>query len=176
MFRLLSKKVYLLSLVLLITIGLSSCKNEQPKLMKAVTQFDTEQQRDSHIALMRKDHKDLLRHKRDETMIRGIRTKDNSLKACINCHVPKSYKGKVLRHTDPEHFCATCHQYVAAQPDCFQCHVDHPVDENPGTAGKSLTPKQLESLHASISKQSDALTDKQTSSAGSNTQGETVSE
>jgi len=117
--------------------------------MKAVTQFDSEQERDAHIALMRKDHKDLLRHKRDDTMIRGVRTKDNSLKACINCHVPKQHNGKILRHTDPEHFCATCHQYVAAQPDCFKCHVDHPVDDKTGIAS-NLTDDQLDKLHAAI--------------------------
>jgi len=161
MFRLLSKKVYLISLVVFLAIGVSSCKNEQPKLMKAVTQFDTEQQRDAHIALMRKDHKDLLKHKRDETMLRGIRTKDNSLKACINCHVPKEYNGKILRHTDPEHFCATCHQYVAAKPDCFKCHVDHPVDDKAGTAS-NLSQDQLDILHASIST-TEALVDNKSS-------------
>ena len=173
MSRLLLRKVYLISLVLFLAIGVSSCKSEQPKLMKAVTQFDTEQERDAHIALMRKDHKDLLKHKRDETMIRGIRTKDNSLKACIACHVPKQYKGKILRHTDPEHFCATCHKYVAAHPDCFQCHVDHPVDDNGGTAS-NLSQDQLDRLHASISK-SNALADKGLSAENAST-GEAVSE
>ena len=158
MFRLLLKKVYLISLVVFLATGVSSCEDEQPKLMKAVTQFDTEQQRDAHIALMRKDHKDLLKHKRDETMLHGIRTKDNSLKACINCHVPKEHNGKILRHTDPEHFCATCHQYVAAKPDCFQCHVDHPVDDKAGTAS-NLSQDQLDRLHASIST-TEALVDK----------------
>ncbi|HIQ15261.1 MAG TPA: hypothetical protein EYH38_06790, partial [Leucothrix sp.] len=98
MFRLISKKIFFISLVLLLTVGVSSCNSEQPKLMKAVTQFDTDQQRDDHIALMRYDHKDLLRHKRDDTMLRGIRTEDNSLNACINCHVPKEHNGKILRH------------------------------------------------------------------------------
>jgi len=168
MFRLLLKEVYLISLVLFLAIGVSSCKSEQPKLMKAVTQFDTEQERDAHIALMRKDHKDLLKHKRDETMIRGIRTKDNSLKACISCHVPKQHNGKILRHTDPEHFCATCHKYVAAQPDCFQCHVDHPVDDS-GGATSSLSQDQLDILHASIST-SDALVDNKLSSTDTSTQ------
>jgi len=161
MFRLLSKKVYLISLVVFLAIGVSSCEDEQPKLMKAVTQFDTEQQREAHIVLMRKDHKDLLKHKRDETMLYGIRTKDNSLKACINCHVPKEHNGKILRHTDPEHFCATCHQYVAAKPDCFQCHVDHPVDDKAGTAS-NLSQDQLDILHASIST-TEALVDNKSS-------------
>ncbi len=150
MFRQLSKKTYFISLVLFLALGISSCNSEQPKLMKAVTQFDSDQERDAHIALMRYDHKDLLRHKRDDTMLRGIRTKDNSLKACISCHVPKEHNGKILRHTDPEHFCATCHNYVAAQPDCFKCHVDHPVDDDKAGVASTLSNKELDALHASV--------------------------
>lgn len=121
-------------LMLFIITGLTACNSEQPELMKAVKQFKTDEIRDNHVAHMRKNHMDELLHKRDETMKKGIRTEDNSLKACINCHVPKEYKGKILRHTDPEHFCATCHIYVAAKPDCFQCHVDHPVSDAGNTA------------------------------------------
>jgi len=174
MFRLLSKKLCFTSLVLFLAIGVTSCNSEQPKLMKAVTQFDTDQQRDDHIVLMRYDHKDLLSHKRDETMIRGIRTEDNSLNACINCHVPKEHNGKVLRHTDPEHFCATCHNYVAAKPDCFKCHVDHPVDDNAGTASNDISQKEFDTLHASISK-TEILAESK-SSMNTSTQGEAISE
>lgn len=174
MFRLLSKKTLLIPLSLFILMGLNACNSEQPELMKAVTQFDTDKERDDHIALMRYDHKDLLRHKRDETLIRGVRTKDNSLNACINCHVPKEHNGKILRHTDPEHFCATCHNYVAAKPDCFQCHVDHPVDEKKGIASK-LSQDQIDTLHASVSSKSETLIEN-TSSLNASTKGEAVSE
>ena len=117
----------LTSLLLLLGASLSACDNNQPpELMKAVKQFDSDKIRDAHVKNMRINHMDELLHKRDETVINGIRTKKNSLKACINCHVPEEHNGKVLRHTDPEHFCTTCHTYVAAQLDCFTCHVDHP--------------------------------------------------
>jgi len=169
MFRLLSKKLCFTSLVLFLAIGVTSCNSEQPKLMKAVTQFDTDQQRDDHIALMRYDHKDLLRHKRDDTMLRGIRTEDNSLNACINCHVPKEHNGKILRHTDPEHFCATCHNYVAAKPDCFQCHVDHPVDEKIGATSK-LPQDKLDALHASVSDSGTFIIDNNKSPINASTQ------
>ena len=113
--------------MLVLGASLSACDNSKPpELMKAVKQFESDKVRDGHIKHMRKDHMNELRHKRDETVIKGIRTKNHSLKACINCHVPEEHNGKVLRHTDPEHFCSTCHTYVAAQLDCFQCHVDHP--------------------------------------------------
>lgn len=121
------QSVILISLMVLLSAGLTACdNNEPPKLMKAVKQFKSDDFRDAHVKNMRKNHMDELLHKRDETMKQGIRTKKHSLKACINCHVPETYEGKALRHTDPEHFCATCHNYVAQQIDCFQCHVDHP--------------------------------------------------
>ena len=120
------QSVILTSLMLVLGAGLSACDSKPPELMKAVKQFESDEIRDAHVKNMRKNHMDELLHKRDETVINGIRTKKHSLNACINCHVPEQHNGKVLRHTDPEHFCSTCHGYVAAQLDCFQCHVDHP--------------------------------------------------
>ncbi len=123
-----SRLTFIIPILLFVITALSACDNGQPpKLMKAVKQFDTDKELQAHLSHIRKDHMDRLRHKRDETMIRGIRTKEDSLKGCIDCHIPAQHNGKVLRHEDPEHFCATCHNYVAADPDCFQCHVDHPV-------------------------------------------------
>jgi len=122
------------SILSVLSFGLTACDSTPPKLMPAVKQFETEQQKEAHLATIRNNHKDLLMHKRDETMIQGIRTKKNSLNACINCHVPEQHNGKVLRHTDSEHFCSTCHGYVAAQIDCFDCHVDHPVSKTESTA------------------------------------------
>ena len=112
--------------MLVLGAALSACDSKPPELMKAVKQFESDEIRDAHVKNMRKNHMDELQHKRDETMIKGIRTEMHSLKACINCHVPEKHNGEVLRHTDPEHFCSTCHGYVAQQLDCFQCHVDHP--------------------------------------------------
>lgn len=117
--------------VLVVSLSsLSGCDSEPPALMKASKQFESDEIRDRHVAHMRKNHMDELLHKRDQTVYKGIRTKKFSLNACIDCHVPEKHNGEVLRHTDPEHFCSTCHGYVAAQLDCFQCHVDHPVKDN----------------------------------------------
>ena len=120
-------RYYLLLFKLLTLVLLTACDYEPPTLMKANTPFATVQERDQHIAYMRTHHMHALKHKRDATVYQGIRTQEHSLKACINCHVPESYEGKVLRHTDPEHFCTTCHTYVAEKLNCFECHVDHPV-------------------------------------------------
>jgi len=139
MFSLRSKKiqsVILTSLMVLLGASLVACDSQPPKLMKAVKQFESDEIRDAHVKDMRKNHMDELLHKRDETMYNGIRTEKHSLKACINCHVPEQHNGKILRHTDSEHFCSTCHGYVAAQLDCFECHVDHPVSDKLAEAPK----------------------------------------
>ena len=141
-------KFLLLVLASLLLIGACN-KSEPPTLMKANTPFATDEERDHHIAHMRTHHMHALKHKRDETMYQGIRTEDHSLKACINCHVPESYNGKVLRHTDPEHFCSTCHNYVAEKLNCFECHVDHPVKET-----ESLESPQAASKNALVTSQS----------------------
>ncbi len=135
------QSVILTSLMLVLVAGLSACDSEPPQLMKAVKQFESDEIRDNHIKHIRNDHMDMLLHKRDQTLYQGIRTKKHSLNACINCHVPEQHNGKILRHTDPEHFCSTCHSYVAAQLDCFQCHVDHPVKES-STAGTKVENQQ----------------------------------
>lgn len=107
-------------------MGLVACDSQPPALMKAQRQFDTQEQRDLHIAEMRSNHMNLLMHKRDLTVHEGIRTPKYSLNACIECHVPTPTVQKVVKHTDPEHFCATCHIDVAVKLDCFQCHADRP--------------------------------------------------
>ncbi|MEE9327944.1 MAG: hypothetical protein V3U71_11715 [Cocleimonas sp.] len=116
------------TLMVLFAFGLSACDGAKPPtLMKAVKQFDSDATRDKHVKHMRKNHMDELLHKRDQTLIQGIRTKKFSMKECINCHIPEKHNGEILRHTNPEHFCSTCHGYVAQKLDCFDCHVDHPV-------------------------------------------------
>lgn len=115
-------------LLLIPLLVLTACDSEPPVLMKATKQFESEEKRQQHIDYMRTHHMHALKHKRDETMYNGIRTEKHSLNACIDCHVPSSHNGKVLRHTDQEHFCTTCHTYVAQKLNCFECHVDHPVE------------------------------------------------
>ena len=90
-------------------------------------------------SVMRRNHMDFLLRQRDETMRRGIRTGNHSLKGCIDCHedLKRENQGKSPKHqgrlvpsdmpisvNDPENgFCQACHRYVAVNIDCFQCHV-----------------------------------------------------
>jgi hypothetical protein len=75
---------------------------------------------------MRRNHMKVLTHQRDKTMREGIRTKQHSLKNCIECHATPNEKGErsVL---GKDNFCQSCHSYAAVQVDCFQCHSSKPA-------------------------------------------------
>lgn len=74
---------------------------------------------------MRRNHMKDLKHQRDQTMHQGIRTKQFSLKNCIECHATPDASGQrtVL---GKDHFCQSCHTYAAVKIDCFQCHSSKP--------------------------------------------------
>lgn len=72
---------------------------------------------------MRRNHMDLLKHQRDDTLRGGIRTGKYSLKACIDCHASQT-TGSVS--ADNRNFCQSCHQYAAVTIDCFECHSNKP--------------------------------------------------
>lgn len=80
------------------------------------------------IGVMRKNHMEFLKHKRDLTMYDGVRTKQHSLTECIACHVTPNDKGEYARIGDNQHFCSSCHNYAAVNVDCFDCHSDLPED------------------------------------------------
>lgn len=76
---------------------------------------------------MRTHHFETILHQRDETVLRGIRTTEHSLKNCIDCHITPNADGEYARYSnDEEHFCASCHSFAAVSIDCFQCHADRP--------------------------------------------------
>jgi len=72
---------------------------------------------------MRRNHMKMLKHQRDETMRKGIRTTQESLKNCIECHAnPKTNSVA----SSKEDFCMGCHSYAAVKLDCFECHSSKP--------------------------------------------------
>jgi hypothetical protein len=75
---------------------------------------------------MRRNHMNMLKHQRDETTRRGIRTVQHSLKECINCHVVNGPDAVPVTVASPQHFCRSCHDYAAVSIDCFQCHASRP--------------------------------------------------
>ncbi len=72
---------------------------------------------------MRKNHMELLKHQRDETMHKGIRTRNHSLNGCIECHASRSNSSVV---GSDRNFCQSCHSYAAVKLDCFECHASKP--------------------------------------------------
>ncbi len=85
---------------------------------------------------MRLNHMTLLGHQRDETIHQGIRSKPYSLKNCIACHVVTGPDAMPVTVASPDHFCRTCHDYVAVSIDCFQCHASRPeIESGPGSHG-----------------------------------------
>ncbi len=75
---------------------------------------------------MREHHMEYILHQRDDTMRRGIRTSKHSLKECIECHNAPAKDDKVARFGEKDHFCSSCHTFVAVNVDCFECHADKP--------------------------------------------------
>ncbi len=69
---------------------------------------------------MRKNHMHLLKHQRDETVRKGIRSDQDSLKNCVDCHASLSDNSVVARD---DSFCVGCHRYEAVKIDCFECHA-----------------------------------------------------
>jgi hypothetical protein len=98
-----------------------------PKAKKSVS---SEQSCIKPIEIMRRSHGFFLKHYRHDSVRYGIRTIQDSLITCINCHVTPLADGSypsVKKGT--EHFCRSCHEYAAVTIDCFQCHTDHPEEE-----------------------------------------------
>jgi predicted CXXCH cytochrome family protein len=85
-------------------------------------------------AVMRRDHPDMLKHQRDETLRLGIRGAKASLKECIACHATTASDGRPVPVSDPGQFCQSCHTYVAVKPDCFECHAATPAQKTAGGA------------------------------------------
>lgn len=70
--------------------------------------------------VMRRNHMEFILHQRDETMHKGIRTKQHSLKNCVNCHADPATDSVLGK----DGFCQSCHNYAAVTIDCFSCHTD----------------------------------------------------
>jgi hypothetical protein len=86
-------------------------------------------------AFMRRNHMDLLKHQRDDTVHAGNRAGKFSLQACIQCHASQQTNSVTQASTN---FCVSCHSYAAVKIDCFECHAAQPKMQ--GTAFHPLVP------------------------------------
>ena len=80
---------------------------------------------------MRRNHPDLLKHHRDETMRQGIRTTRHSLKKCVECHASEKTGSVASSKSD---FCVACHSYASVKLDCWDCHANKPAKKKDALA------------------------------------------
>ncbi|MDH5679752.1 MAG: hypothetical protein OEZ28_14200 [Nitrospinota bacterium] len=59
---------------------------------------------------MRRNHMNMLKHTRDDSVRDGVPAGESGLAGCVSCH-PK--RGE---------FCDSCHSFVGASPECWRCH------------------------------------------------------
>lgn len=100
-------------------VGLAQADAPKPVITKAVKG----EQCVEDTEYMRRNHMKVLNHHRDETVLKGVRTKKHSLKECINCHASEK-TGSVA--AAKEDFCVSCHSYASVKIDCFDCHSTKP--------------------------------------------------
>ena len=89
----------------------------------------------------RRNHMDLMRHDRDLTMRDGDRDVGASLKSCFDCHAATNSAGAIVTYESEQHFCRTCHDYVAVKVDCFMCHRSTPDGVDEGAAHAATLPQ-----------------------------------
>ncbi|BBF94390.1 hypothetical protein [Blastochloris tepida] len=112
---------------------------------------------------MRRNHMTLLMHQRDDTVHRGVRTKelgtkdpgtkdsgtkDLSLSGCISCHAAPGTDGQPVSYADPGHFCRACHSYAAVSIDCFECHASRPAPAKAASGSDGTMPDLAKDLAA----------------------------
>ncbi len=82
---------------------------------------------------MRREHMKLLRKWRFDVVRNNMRVYINSEGRLINM----SLQNECMRcHTSKKKFCDVCHDYVAAHPYCWNCHI--PPEEKKGWATKEV--------------------------------------
>jgi hypothetical protein len=96
--------------------------------------------------LMRREHMRFLMHQRDATVHNGIRGARHSLVGCIGCHVQKDARGTAIPINAKGQFCESCHSFVSASIDCFDCHASVPA----ASQDKTALPQWLRSPLGSI--------------------------
>ena len=108
--------------ICLLALLLPALATASERVPKPVIEIDKPGKCVEDTATMRREHPDMLKHQRDQTMREGIRTRKHSLKECVECHA-SSKTGSVL---GAKGFCQSCHDYASVRLDCFGCHASKP--------------------------------------------------
>ncbi len=89
---------------------------------------------------MRRNHMEVIKHQRDETVHRGIRSTKHSLAGCVACHASRTVGGEVVPVDAKGQFCYACHAFTAVGMNCFDCHSSIPETESPPVSGPERAP------------------------------------
>jgi hypothetical protein len=92
---------------------------------------------------------DYLKHDRDEVMIHGDRTVTYSFAGCVNCHAGTDDSGSYQPINSEGQFCQACHEKLAVNLDCFQCHRTTPDPRSEKYSSKALNRIHDEMIGAS---------------------------
>ncbi len=147
MLRSLSSLLLLAGLALAGLVPVSYAGPPLPEIPEANARFSDTQGCVEPTEVMRKNHMEFILHKRDLTMREGVRSKQHSLQQCIECHVPPQESGQVVRHSDEQHFCNSCHSYAAVSIDCFSCHRDTPMPKDASAPAFHPLGKAIDAHH-----------------------------
>lgn len=75
---------------------------------------------------IRRNHMDYLKHERDFVVRFGDRSGKYKIAECIDCHAEERADGSFTPVNEEGQFCDTCHDYVAVELPCFDCHRTTP--------------------------------------------------
>ena len=142
------------ALVLLLALAGAGASAQDARTPRPVIEPARSGQCVADPAFMRRNHMDLLKHQRDDTVHAGDRAGKFSLQACIQCHASQKTNSVTASATN---FCVSCHSYAAVKIDCFECHAStpkaatgtafHPViPTGPGAAGAIALAAQVRQL------------------------------
>ena len=120
-------KILAISIMVFIPISSHSHDGEKHSLI-GESKADKLDQCVEPTEVMQKEHFEFLYHQRENTVEKGIRTKNHSLANCIDCHVSHDEEGNAIPINDEGQFCQTCHVKTAVNIDCFSCHASIPRD------------------------------------------------
>ena len=115
--------LHLLLLVAVLALTAPVLAAESSRVPKPVIEAGKGEQCVESTEFMRRNHMVLLKHQRDDTMRKGIRTTKYSLNGCIECHASRRNNSVV---GSDRNFCQSCHSYAAVKLDCFECHTSKP--------------------------------------------------
>jgi hypothetical protein len=99
---------------------------------------------------MRRNHMDYLKHDRNIVVHDGVRGVKNSLAGCIDCHAEKDGKGGYHPINAEGQFCSGCHEYLAVNLTCFQCHSKKPELKQPDAKSLSGSESSEQSGHLGL--------------------------